>query len=506
MSTSPLELDPLVIDEVRGTTILDVGCGYGKWGFLVKKYFWSTTDGKPEIEPFVVGLDLFHNSLRRLRNHRIYDYVINGDALALPFPDKSFDTVFGMELIEHLPKEMGTHLLAELERVARRRVLISTPNHPDFRGGLDGIDGFNLYENHLSLWTPGEFKEMGYRCHGVGLKVGPRPVKMALRSLSYQIPWLATHLFGVKSLDAPAFISCPAVKTKQPLISIGLPVYNAEWHLEASLRSLLAQDYSNFEIIISDNHSTDATASICKRFAQLDNRIRFYQNEENLGMFKNFNKVFDLSRGDFFMWAGAHDLWARHFLRTCLETLHSYPEAVLCAGEYREIDERDKFLKVIPVYPDLHGLSPASRLRWVITDLGSCFCVYSLIRSDAIRRTKRFVDKFGADTVLVAELSQLGEFIQNRSAAVHIRAFSKRNFSTEENLIRLLGKNGKSHRRLAFSEEVKALLGVIRRAPISLDRKVPLYLRTVNQWKGSVSRELAVHYTPQPISRLLKRK
>jgi len=201
MSTSPLELDPIVIDKVCGDLILDVGCGYGKWGFLVKKYFWSTQDGEATREPVVIGVDLFSSSLKRLRNHQIYDALINADATALPFKDKTFDTVFGMELIEHLPKQEGIGLLHELERVARRCVLISTPNYPDFRGGLEGVDGFNLHENHLSYWKPGELRALGYRCYGVGMKLGPPPVRVLLKSLSYRIPWMATHLLGVKRFE-----------------------------------------------------------------------------------------------------------------------------------------------------------------------------------------------------------------------------------------------------------------------------------------------------------------
>lgn len=87
---------------------------------------------------------------------------------------------------------------------------------------------------------------------------------------------------------------------KQPQVSIGMPVYNGEQFLKDALDSILAQTFDNFELIISDNTSTDNTQEICKAYSAKDQRICYYRNEKNLGAAWNFNRVFELARGEYF--------------------------------------------------------------------------------------------------------------------------------------------------------------------------------------------------------------
>src|SRR3954470_15735733 len=88
-----------------------------------------------------------------------------------------------------------------------------------------------------------------------------------------------------------------------PLVSIGLPVYNGARYIAEALESLLAQTYTAFELIISDNGSTDATRSICEEFAARDGRVRYVRHETNRGLAWNWNHVFELSRRPYFKWS-----------------------------------------------------------------------------------------------------------------------------------------------------------------------------------------------------------
>ena len=99
-----------------------------------------------------------------------------------------------------------------------------------------------------------------------------------------------------------------------PTISIGVPVYNGEETLTAALDSLLAQSFTDFEIIISDNASTDKTEDICLSFCKRDSRIIYIRQEKNIGAAKNFEFVLNESRGRYFMWAAADDLRSSNFL------------------------------------------------------------------------------------------------------------------------------------------------------------------------------------------------
>src|SRR4030067_476273 len=96
--------------------------------------------------------------------------------------------------------------------------------------------------------------------------------------------------------------------TPIPAVSIGVPVYNGELHMRAALEALLAQTFTDFELIISDNASTDNTELICREYAARDTRIYYFRHEKNQGASANFQFVLDQAGGEFFMWAACDDV------------------------------------------------------------------------------------------------------------------------------------------------------------------------------------------------------
>lgn len=119
----------------------------------------------------------------------------------------------------------------------------------------------------------------------------------------------------------------------KPLVSIGMPVYNGEQYVRRALDSLLAQDYENFELIISDNASTDETLQICRDYAKRDNRIGIHKHSHNEGIQKNFQTVLELAQGEYFMWAAVDDYWLPDFVSALVKELNEHPEAgvAMCA-------------------------------------------------------------------------------------------------------------------------------------------------------------------------------
>lgn len=101
-----------------------------------------------------------------------------------------------------------------------------------------------------------------------------------------------------------------------PRVIIGLPVYNGELFLREAIISLLNQDYPNYEIIISDNASTDSTERICQEFACNYSKIRYVKQSSNIGPNKNFMTLLDMSNSKYFCWAACDDLWAPNWLST----------------------------------------------------------------------------------------------------------------------------------------------------------------------------------------------
>jgi glycosyltransferase involved in cell wall biosynthesis len=115
-------------------------------------------------------------------------------------------------------------------------------------------------------------------------------------------------------------------KRQIPRVSIGMPVYNGELFIREALDSLLAQTFTDFELIISDNASTDDTEAICREHATKDSRIRYVRQSENRGPMFNFKFVLDQAQAEYFMWAAADDLWDRDFINKCLSALEQNRE------------------------------------------------------------------------------------------------------------------------------------------------------------------------------------
>lgn len=214
-----------------------------------------------------------------------------------------------------------------------------------------------------------------------------------------------------------------SVTGNKPLVSIGMPVYNGEDHIRQALDSLLAQDYENFELIISDNASTDATQQICLEYASKDPKIRYHRNTTNVGLIKNFNRVFGLSSGEYFMWAGHDDVWEPSFVSRCARALRRNPSVVLSYPQARFIGPDGEPINIPLSSFDTRakGLDLVSRVHVHIWALTYPYPFQGLIRSSALKRTGLLEDILGADVVLLTELSLLGEFAQVPALLFHNR-------------------------------------------------------------------------------------
>lgn len=198
----------------------------------------------------------------------------------------------------------------------------------------------------------------------------------------------------------------------KPLVSIGMPVYNGERFIRKSLDSILEQDYENLELIISDNCSTDATAEICQEYLRKDERIQYHRNAANLGAVVNFSRVFELSRGKYFMWAGDHDLWHPTFTSRCVAILEEDPEVALVYSKTKYVDEDDNILHSESASDemDTRGLSAVERYKKIIWKLEHCDMTYGMLRKETLLQVNlgRFI--WSPDFLFLAELSLKGTF------------------------------------------------------------------------------------------------
>ena len=151
----------------------------------------------------------------------------------------------------------------------------------------------------------------------------------------------SSHINGARPRSLPARSRASGRRgvSAPPRLSVGLPVYNGEKYLAESIESLLGQSYEDFELIISDNASTDSTADICRRYGKQDSRIRYIRQPRNIGLSPNHNFVVQQSRGEYFKWAAADDLYGRDLLKSCVDALDEDAEVVLAHSWEAAIDD-----------------------------------------------------------------------------------------------------------------------------------------------------------------------
>jgi len=225
---------------------------------------------------------------------------------------------------------------------------------------------------------------------------------------------------------------------RDPLVSIGMPVYNGEQFIRESLDSLLAQDYDNFELIISDNASTDRTQEICKEYLAKDSRIQYYCNLTNLGAVKNFNRVFELSHGKYFMWASDHDLWHPTFLSRCISILEDDALVVLAYSRTESIDSEGNSLYLYKDQINTRGMPPLNRYKYLLNNLSKCNMIYGLIRSEVLNDTDLFKNIIGPDNLLLAELALEGYFVQIKEVLFYRRKNRSDDCNDDDRIYRTL--------------------------------------------------------------------
>lgn len=198
-----------------------------------------------------------------------------------------------------------------------------------------------------------------------------------------------------------------------PLLSIGLFVYNGERFIEKALDSILNQTFRDFELIISDNASTDRTGEICQRYAKDDKRVRYYRNEKNMGAGWNVRRVCELATGKYFKWAAADDTIEPDFLRQCVTALESDPGYVVAHSKTTVVDEAGQFIEnyLWPLATD--SPDTVTRFEAMLLNDHMCYQIFGVMRMSALRKVPPQGSYVNSDGVLLAQMSLLGRFYES---------------------------------------------------------------------------------------------
>jgi glycosyltransferase involved in cell wall biosynthesis len=195
-----------------------------------------------------------------------------------------------------------------------------------------------------------------------------------------------------------------------PLVTIGIPVHDGARFLDRAVRSVLAQTLGDFELLIADNASGDATPALCEAWARRDPRVRWWRQPRNIGAPRNWNDLVHQARGRYFKWASANDLCAPTLLERCVATLEAEPSLVLCHGLTRLVDEDGRPQGVFRGDLSIEDPSPARRFETACMRLSLNNAMCGVIRTAVLRETR--LDRLypAGDMVLMAELALRGGF------------------------------------------------------------------------------------------------
>lgn len=283
--------------------------------------------------------------------------------------------------------------------------------------------------------------------------------------------------------------------TRVPRLSIGLPVYNGEKYVAESLDALLGQTYEDFELIISDNSSTDGTADICRHYEKLDSRVRYVRQERNIGAAPNQGFLLRQARGELFKWAAADDLYARDLIKRCVGVLDAHPDVILAHCWTAAIDDTGKVIQSLEYPLKTDSRRAPERFRTMLFGTGEND--YGLLRADdnygvmrtaVLRKVTPQGSYYHADRVFTTEIALHGRFYQvpewlyfrrdhsdrPQHATPTVRGWCANLDPRRKN--RILHPTGR-----LLAEFVLGYMAAIRRAPLSSADRLECY-RILAEW------------------------
>ena len=290
------------------------------------------------------------------------------------------------------------------------------------------------------------------------------------------------------SSTARPVLSANFARGTKPRLTIGMPVYNGENYLAQAIDSILNQTYTDFELVISDNASRDATPDIVLDVAAKDRRVRYVRNPQNMGASYNFNRTFALARGEFFRQAAHDDTLAPTCLERCIEVLDRDPSVSLAYTRSVCIDESDR---VLAEYANvMHFVSDdpterfAAHLRRAFdrspeANHGSnpaCNPIFGIGRTAMLARTPMVANYIASDMILLGELALYGKLYEVPETLFFIRAHPTTSWAQNPTALDVAAWFDPANRRRVMSYLPHArwfyeYLRAIRRAPLSVEER-----------------------------------
>ena len=233
-------------------------------------------------------------------------------------------------------------------------------------------------------------------------------------------------------------------------ITLAMPVFNGSNFIRNALDSILEQDFTNFELIVTDNASEDDTAAIVAEYAAKDPRAKLVRNKKNIGAAANYNLGFEKASGKYLKWCAHDDCLSPNFLSRCLEVLKANPDTSLAFAETLGITPKHEIVKIEGEQtPALLSDDPAVRFKQAIELSGTCFPIFGLFRKDLLARSTLHRAYYSSDRALLAEMAILGKFRRVDDAIFYNREHEQRSINIDDKVQRSFWQTGRKSRSAA---------------------------------------------------------
>ena len=293
------------------------------------------------------------------------------------------------------------------------------------------------------------------------------------------------------------------MKMEAPVVSIGLPVYNGERFVSEAIQCVLDQTFSDWELVICDNASTDSTVEICRQFAERDSRIRVHQNPRNMGVCFNYSEVFRLSRGRYFKWMAHDDLFSPRFIESCIGELETDEGVALAFTKMCYVDASGQVLRRQTSELSVSGATVESRAKQFLASAAQStdflWLAYGVVRREVLQQSGSMGLYAGSDHVMLFRIALRGRIKQIEEEMFFRREHSEASTCKRGSTVRERAKfaYADDNRRLVlpWCRMLKEHMGSAMKAPVPLRSKLActsaVLRRFLAAWKFFV--EEAIH-------------
>jgi len=216
-------------------------------------------------------------------------------------------------------------------------------------------------------------------------------------------PGVRNSVMATPSADAGG--AAAPTEHRPALVSIGIPTFNRLACLRKSVAAVLAQDYPNIELILSDNASTDGTREFCTALAAGDRRIVYFRQETNVGMVRNFRRAAELATGAFYVSATDDDYMDPRYVSACMRALTTEPDLVAACGSWVLCRDDETIARgAIRVCDD----DPRTRVLSYLRNVSFNVAFFAVVRRSVLERLPPMPTSFAGDWLRVSQIAFLG--------------------------------------------------------------------------------------------------